>query len=61
MILLLDTSTPVCKLTLVDGDWRYEDEWQADRTLAKNLPTKSNPDSKKRVILPKPRRKSQCH
>ena len=37
MILLLDTSTPVCKLTLVDGDWRYEDEWQADRTLAKNL------------------------
>lgn len=37
MILLLDTSTPLCKLTLVDGDWRYEDEWQADRTLAKNL------------------------
>jgi len=37
MILLLDTSTPVCKLTLVDGDWRYHDEWQADRTLAKNL------------------------
>lgn len=37
MILLLDTSTPVCKLTLVDGNWRYEDEWQADRTLAKNL------------------------
>lgn len=37
MILLLDTSTPVCKLTLVDGDWRYDDEWQADRTLAKNL------------------------
>lgn len=37
MILLLDTSTPVCKLTLIDGDWRYDDEWQADRTLAKNL------------------------
>ena len=37
MILLLDTSTPLCKLTLVDGDWHYEDEWQADRTLAKNL------------------------
>ena len=37
MILLLDTSTPVCKLTLVDGQHYYEDEWQADRTLAKNL------------------------
>lgn len=37
MILLLDTSTPLCKLTLVDGETRYEDEWQADRTLAKNL------------------------
>lgn len=37
MILLLDTSTPVCKMTLIDGDWRYDDEWQADRTLAKNL------------------------
>lgn len=37
MILLLDTSTPVCKLSLVDGDWRYDDEWQADRTLAKGL------------------------
>jgi tRNA threonylcarbamoyladenosine biosynthesis protein TsaB len=37
MILLLDTSTPVCKLTLIDGDWRYDDQWQADRTLAKGL------------------------
>ena len=37
MILLLDTSTPVCKLTLVNGENRYEDEWQADRTLADNL------------------------
>lgn len=37
MILLLDTSTPVCKLTLKDGDWEYHDEWQADRTLAKKL------------------------
>lgn len=37
MILLLDTSTPVCKLTLVDRDWRYSDEWQADRQLAKGL------------------------
>lgn len=37
MILLLDTSTPMCKLTFVDGDMRHDDEWQADRTLAKNL------------------------
>jgi tRNA threonylcarbamoyladenosine biosynthesis protein TsaB len=37
MILLLDTSTPLCKLSFVDGDWRYDDEWQADRTLAKGL------------------------
>jgi tRNA threonylcarbamoyladenosine biosynthesis protein TsaB len=37
MILLLDTSTPVCKLSLVDGEWRYDDQWQADRQLAKGL------------------------
>lgn len=37
MILLLDTSTPVCRLTFIDGDQRYDDEWQADRTLAKGL------------------------
>lgn len=37
MILLLDTSTPVCKLTLIDDNWRYDDQWQADRTLAKGL------------------------
>lgn len=37
MILLLDTSTPICKLTLLDGEWRYHDEWQADRELAKKL------------------------
>ena len=37
MILLLDTSTPVCKLVLIDNDQRYESEWQADRTLAKGL------------------------
>jgi tRNA threonylcarbamoyladenosine biosynthesis protein TsaB len=37
MILLLDTSTPVCKLTIVDGDWRYHNEWRADRELAKKL------------------------
>jgi len=37
MILLLDTSTPVCKLTLIEGDWHYDDKWRADRTLAKGL------------------------
>lgn len=37
MILLLDTSTNICKLTLIDGDWQFHDEWQADRTLAKDL------------------------
>ena len=37
MILLLDTSTPICKLSLVDGDWRYDDEWESGRTLAKGL------------------------
>lgn len=37
MILLLDTSTPLCKLTLVDGETQTEAQWQADRTLAKGL------------------------
>lgn len=37
MILLLDTSTPTCKLSFVEGDWRYDDEWEAARELAKGL------------------------
>ena len=37
MIILLDTSTPICKVTLVDGDDRFDDQWQADRELAKGL------------------------
>jgi tRNA threonylcarbamoyladenosine biosynthesis protein TsaB len=37
MILLLDTSTPICKLSFVDGDWRYDDEWEANRELARGL------------------------
>jgi tRNA threonylcarbamoyladenosine biosynthesis protein TsaB len=37
MIVLLDTSTPVCKLTLVDDTDHFDAEWQADRTLAKGL------------------------
>lgn len=37
MIILLDTSTPVCDLVVTDGTYRLERQWQADRTLAKNL------------------------
>jgi tRNA threonylcarbamoyladenosine biosynthesis protein TsaB len=37
MILLLDTSTPICKLTLIDGDEQFDYEWEAARTLAKGL------------------------
>jgi tRNA threonylcarbamoyladenosine biosynthesis protein TsaB len=37
MILLLDTSTALCKLTFIDGDWHAGYEWQADRGLAKGL------------------------
>jgi len=37
MIIALDTSTPVCKLSFVEGDWRFDDEWESGRTLAKGL------------------------
>ncbi len=37
MILLLDTSTPVCKLTLIDADFRLDDTWEANRGLAAGL------------------------
>lgn len=37
MILLLDTSTATCKISLVDGDWHSDSQWQADRGLAKGL------------------------
>ena len=37
MILLLDTSTPICKLSFVEGDWKYDTEWEANRDLAKGL------------------------
>lgn len=37
MIVLLDTSTPVCKLSFVDGAETYHHEWQADRELARGL------------------------
>ena len=37
MILLLDTSTPECRLTFIEGEWRYEAKWEAGRELAKGL------------------------
>ena len=37
MILLLDTSTPICKLTLIDGNERFDEQWEAARTLARGL------------------------
>ena len=37
MILLLDTSTPVCRLTLVEDNRHSDYEWEANRELAKGL------------------------
>ena len=37
MIILLDTSTPICKLTFIDGTKRQDDEWQSNKILAKGL------------------------
>lgn len=38
MYLLLDTSTAICRVTIVSVDNVYHEyEWQADRTLARNL------------------------
>ncbi|HEU0266300.1 MAG TPA: tRNA (adenosine(37)-N6)-threonylcarbamoyltransferase complex dimerization subunit type 1 TsaB [Candidatus Saccharimonadaceae bacterium] len=37
MIVLLDTSTPECRLTLIDSDMRRDYTWQADRDLAHHL------------------------
>lgn len=38
MILLINTSSAVCQLTLLFGDdLKKQYDWQADRTLAKNL------------------------
>jgi tRNA threonylcarbamoyladenosine biosynthesis protein TsaB len=37
VIILLDTSTPVCRLTLIDGQQQFDSEWQADRDLARGL------------------------
>lgn len=37
MIILIDTSTPICRTTLVDGDRQLTHEWEAGRTLARDL------------------------
>ncbi len=37
MILLLDTSASLCRLSLIIDDVRFDEQWQADRTLAKSL------------------------
>lgn len=37
MILLLDTSTPTCQVTLVDGDSSLDYSWEAGRQLAMGL------------------------
>jgi tRNA threonylcarbamoyladenosine biosynthesis protein TsaB len=37
MIILLDTSTSICRLTLIEGDNRSDETWQADRNLASGL------------------------
>ena len=37
MIILLDTSTATCFLTVIDGDSRWSYEWEAGRTLARGL------------------------
>jgi len=37
MILLLDTSTATCHLSMVEGGWRYDKSWEAGRELAKGL------------------------
>jgi tRNA threonylcarbamoyladenosine biosynthesis protein TsaB len=37
MILLIDTSTPLCRLAFIENDERYETEWEAGRELARGL------------------------
>ncbi len=37
MILLLDTSTATCRLTIVDGDRWSQYDWEAGRSLARYL------------------------
>lgn len=37
MILLINTSSSTCKISLVKDSWRYDDEWDSGRELAKGL------------------------
>lgn len=37
MLVLLDTSTPTCRLTLVESGLTYDSRWEAGRELAKGL------------------------
>lgn len=37
MIILLDTSTPICQLVIVDSDSRVDHQWESGRSLAKGL------------------------
>ena len=37
MIILLDTSTPVCPLTVVNSDAKVDYSWEANRELARGL------------------------
>lgn len=37
MILLIDTSTPTCKLSFVEESWRYDASWDSGRQLANGL------------------------
>jgi tRNA threonylcarbamoyladenosine biosynthesis protein TsaB len=37
MIILIDTSTPICHLVMIDGHTHVSREWQADRDLAHGL------------------------
>ena len=37
MILLLDTSIPTCRLSMVEGEWRHDAIWESGRELAKGL------------------------
>lgn len=37
MIVLINSSSPECKITFIDGDSRQDNIWQSDRALAKGL------------------------
>lgn len=37
MILLIDTSSEISRFIFIDGNFRQDNEWRADRDLAKNM------------------------